>query len=382
MKLTILGGKEEIGGNKILVEHKGTKVLLDFGMSMKLASKYFSEFLQPRKASSLLDFFELGLLPDIKGLYRNDYLTHMGRKKEEREIDAVLLSHAHADHAQYIHFLRNDIPIYCTKPTKIILQVLEELGNSSFSDLVTSLDMFVFRPNKTGGMSRVTRKDAEFIKERDYKIMDANKEVKIGCLEVEMVPVDHSVPGSCGFIIHSDEGTLVYTGDIRFHGSNKSLSEHFVQKAKAVKPKWLLCEGTRINSKDKNSEEEVKKKISDFISKAKGLVFVEHPIRDLDRVVTMFKAAKENKREFVVTLKLAYLIQSLGDICPFTLEEVKILVPKKGWGLICKDNIDCKLVEQDYEQWEREFIHRKNDHLYGITKTSNQICCFHEYVGN
>ena len=41
---------------------------------------------------------------------------------------------------------------------------------------------------------------------------------KIGCLEVEMVPVDHSLPGAAGYIIYSDEGNLVYTGDIRFHG--------------------------------------------------------------------------------------------------------------------------------------------------------------------
>jgi ribonuclease J len=67
MKITVLGGHKEIGGNKILVEHKGTKILLDFGMSFSQAGKYFSEFLQPRKCASLTDFFEFGLLPQIKG---------------------------------------------------------------------------------------------------------------------------------------------------------------------------------------------------------------------------------------------------------------------------------------------------------------------------
>ena len=114
MNITVLGGKGEIGGNKILLEHKDTRIFLDFGMSFKQASTFFSEFLQPRKCAALTDFFELGLLPDIEGLYRGDYLRHMGRAEEERKIDAVFLSHAHADHSHYIHFLRFDIPILFT----------------------------------------------------------------------------------------------------------------------------------------------------------------------------------------------------------------------------------------------------------------------------
>ena len=110
MKISLLGGKAEIGGNKILVEHKSTRILLDFGISMAQAGKFFSVFLQPRKCSSISDLIELGLLPDLKGLYRNDYLKHMGRKEEKKDIDALLITHAHADHAQYLHFL---IPHYC-----------------------------------------------------------------------------------------------------------------------------------------------------------------------------------------------------------------------------------------------------------------------------
>ena len=79
MNIELLGGKNEIGGNKILVEHKGTRILLDFGMSFKQSANFFSEFLQPRKCAALSDFFELGLLPDIKGIYRKDYLRAYGK---------------------------------------------------------------------------------------------------------------------------------------------------------------------------------------------------------------------------------------------------------------------------------------------------------------
>lgn len=364
MKIEVFGGKNEIGGNKILVEHKGTKILLDFGMSFGQASKYFSEFLQPRKCAALTDFFELGLLPDIKGIYREDYLKHMDKPKEKRTVDAVFLSHAHADHAQYIHFLRFDIPIFCTEATKIILQSLEETGSNTLSDLITACESFTFYTNTKGNISRVTRKNSDFVHERNFEIMKPNSRVKIGSLEIEMVPVDHSLPGACGFILYSDEGNLVYTGDIRFHGSNKDLSKNFVEKAKSVKPRWMLSEGTRIDSDETDSEQGVKERITGLIKKANGLVFVEHPIRDLDRVNTIFESAKENKRKFVVNLKLAYLIDTLGSLCPFTLDDVLILVPKKSWGLICKEGADCSQVEQDYATWERNYINRKNSITY------------------
>jgi len=332
MKISILGGKDEIGGNKVLLEHKGTRVLLDFGMSFKQVSKYFCEFLQPRKGSALLDFFEFGLLPDIKGTYRPDYLKHSERPNEEKNIDAIFLSHAHVDHAQYIHFLRHDIPVYCTKPTHIILKALEETGSGRCDDLVTCCESFTFYQNTRGELSRVTSRNIDYLKERTFNIMQAEKPVQIGSLKIEMVPVDHSLPGACAFIVHSDEGNLVYTGDIRFHGYHNDLSRKFVEKAKAASPRWLLCEGTRIKEKKGDSEEKVRKNISKYISKAKGIVFVEHPIRDSDRVYTMFLAAKDNNREFVVNLKLAYLLEALGELSPVKLDEVKIFIPRKSWG--------------------------------------------------
>jgi ribonuclease J len=360
LKIKIFGGKNEIGGNKILLEHKDTRIFLDFGMSFKKAGMYFSEFLQPRKCVGLKDFFELGLLPDIEGLYRGDYLRHMGREEEERKIDAIFLSHAHADHASYIHFLRLDIPIYCSKVSKTILYCLQETSIGSFSDFVTVCEEFQFYENKKGGLSRVNRKKKEFVHERNFRIMEPDVIEKIKDLEIEMVPVDHSLPGACGYIIYSDEGNLVYTGDIRFHGSKADLSRRFVEKAKLVHPRWLLCEGTRIDKIDKDSEEEVKKTIKDIISTSEGLVFVEYPARDLDRVNSIFQSVKDNKRKFVVNMKLAYLLSALGNDVPFSLDEVKILVPNKSWGLVCKPGFDCKLIEKDYSTWEREFINREN----------------------
>jgi len=99
--LTFYGGVNEIGGNKILLEDKDTKVFLDFGKGFSRRAKFFEEYINPRTANGISDFLEMGLIPDIKGAYRNDLLTLAERKPEEPEIDAVLLTHAHADHADY-----------------------------------------------------------------------------------------------------------------------------------------------------------------------------------------------------------------------------------------------------------------------------------------
>ena len=115
-EITFYGGVKDIGGNKFLVDDKGTKIFMDFGMSFTEEGKFFAQFLNARTSNSLIDMFEMGLLPKIKGLYRQDYAEHMGFDgKEETEIDAVLLTHAHVDHCAYISYLRPDIPIYCSE---------------------------------------------------------------------------------------------------------------------------------------------------------------------------------------------------------------------------------------------------------------------------
>jgi ribonuclease J len=66
--LTFYGGVNEIGGNKILLEDKKTKIFLDFGQSFSFGAKFFTSWLQPRSLNGLEDYFELNLLPKIGGL--------------------------------------------------------------------------------------------------------------------------------------------------------------------------------------------------------------------------------------------------------------------------------------------------------------------------
>ena len=95
-------------------------------MSFGRRGKFFEEFLNPRTANGIGDFLTMGLIPDIPGVYRDDLLEHFGRKPQNPDVQAVILSHAHADHANYISFLHKDIPIYCGQTCKYILDAVEE----------------------------------------------------------------------------------------------------------------------------------------------------------------------------------------------------------------------------------------------------------------
>ena len=136
VKLAFYGGIKEIGGNKTLLEDNGTKIFLDFGMSFNRRGLYFEEFLTPRTANGIGDFLAMKLIPDIRGIYREDLLEHLGRKPDEPDVQGVVLSHAHADHANYISFLHKDIPIYCGETCKYILDAVEEQSQRTIENEV------------------------------------------------------------------------------------------------------------------------------------------------------------------------------------------------------------------------------------------------------
>jgi len=331
--LTFYGGINEIGGNKILLEDRDTRIFLDFGMSFSLPNTYFDEFME-----------------------------HCGYKPEEKpDFNAVLLSHAHMDHSAYIHYLRDDIPIYCTQGSKDIMQALDETGSTGTTELIWLKESFKMYINKKGEPSRLIGERTK--KERTYSIID-EKTFRIGDMEIEALPVSHSLEGATAYIIHTGKGPVIYTGDFRFHGYKGDLTRKFVKHAADVEPVALMIEGTRIDSQERDSENDVKERVMEQVEKTENLVVVNFPIRDTDRMISFHDAAKNTNRSLVINLRQAYLLQlfeNSGISVPrIDDEHIRIYVPKKSWGVFRDDRFPERIQCMDYKKWEQDFLDHQN----------------------
>lgn len=366
-KITFYGGVHEIGGNKFLVEDRGTKVFLDFGMQMGKVNDYFSEFTQPRDLNGMGDLFEFGLLPKLEGLYRRDYAKHMGfGGNEDTSFDAVLLTHGHIDHCAYIHYLRPEIPIYCSEATKLIMQALQETSAGG-DEFITFKEKYRIYENKSGQMSRGSGE--EYQQPRKISVFENLKKFNIDSIEVEPLAVDHSIPGVSGFILHTSKGSISYTADIRFHGRRKSDSQEFVERCGNSDVDVMLCEGTRVKETFSKTEFQVEDDVKNIVSQTKELVVYTYPTRDLDRLISFYNAAKETGRDLVIDLKQAYLLKLFQtsehwkSVFPRPDDKIiKIYIPKKSWGLKDKDigYWTEKQLFQDYKKWEQEFLGYEN----------------------
>ena len=378
--INFYGGVDEIGGNKVLVNDNNSSLFLDFGMSFSIANKFFSEFLQPRKANGILDFTEFGLLPKVKGIYREDYLNHCGLTSDsEPSVDGVLISHAHMDHSAYIHHLREDIPIYITSESYLILKTLEDTGSTSFGEMLNLKKSFNLTPKKNvkKGPENRRSKGAECIVERDIRVIEPYKEFNVGESKVKSVPVDHSLPGATAFLVDTGDEAIVYTGDLRFHGRRREFTEKFVKEAKKFNPTTVISEGTRINKVSNVGEESIERTATKLVSNIKGLAIVSFPVRDLDRFLTFYNVAKNTDRVMAVSLKQAYMLNLFDGVGYPRVDEVAVYIPRKDWGMMGDECLAClegnwlpssKLhsyhTEQDYKNWERKFLNWDNSITY------------------
>src|SRR6266851_756079 len=310
VEITFYGGAGEIGGNMILVRDGDSRIMLDFGMSLGERGRFFSEpFLSPRNESGLIS---LGIIPDVAGLYKGG---------GEVPTDAVFLSHARIDHSMSISLLNRQIPVYCGETTKMILEALSTARPGGFENDLEGIQLKTFR---TGDR------------------------MKVGGIEVEPVHVDHSMPGSYGFIVHTSIGTFAYSGDFRAHGPRSDMTQDFSEKAEQSNPELFLCEGTNLVRGDLQSEAEVVDKVDHVVRKTRGLVLANFSTADIDRLKTFHQIAQRNSRILALTLKQAYLLRSLSNDknlkIPDPLQDPNMAVYQK--------------TKKTYYHWEREIMER------------------------
>ena len=157
IKIAFLGGLNEIGKNLTVFECNDDIILLDCGMAFP-------------------DGDMLGVdlvIPDFSYIEQN-----------KDRVKGIVITHAHEDHIGGLPYLlaKVNVPIYGTRLTVGLIE--NKLREHS--------------------LDRVS-----------LHVVDAGSSVKLGCFDVELIHVNHSIPDAVGVAIHSPAGTLVHTGDFK-----------------------------------------------------------------------------------------------------------------------------------------------------------------------
>ncbi len=363
------GAVSEIGGNKILVKDEEHTLMFDFGKNFGKENMYFDEFMKPRKLSACADYFDLGMLPKLKGIYRRDYMKRCGRWKPvpDPAVEAVLFSHAHIDHIGYAQYLRWDIPFIASQASFDIMNIFQEVGTSGENNFLEDKEEFQFYENNKGSYSRATkRKGAEIFHRKTIPVTGPFNHRGV---EMHAHPVDHSLAGARAFTASIGGRNVVYTGDLRTHGLKGDRTLRFFDQLTSLERPIIITEGTKVTpSSEKGShgenledmsEEEVRKAITERMAGEKGYVFVNWPERDTDRLDSMARGAEANGRHLLISMKQAKLLEELdGKEGAPKLDQfgIRILIPRKSWGAYKDPGYPDKIGIQDYSTWEREYL--------------------------
>ena len=158
VKITFLGGLNEIGKNMTLFECDNDMFLLDCGMAF------------PDGEMLGVDM----VIPDF---------TYVERNRDK--IKGIVLTHGHEDHIGALPYLfrKLNFPIYGTPLTLgLVESKLKEHG------LQSKVKLNSVKPGQR---------------------------IKLGCMSIEFIHVNHSIPDSVGLAIHTPAGTIVHTGDFK-----------------------------------------------------------------------------------------------------------------------------------------------------------------------
>ena len=262
MKVRIYRGTKEIGGTCVEITADNGKVLwIDLGAPLSIAN------------------------PDIS--YRNN------------KVDALLISHPHADHFGLMESVGSDVPVY-------IGQVSE--------DLIKATKRFLGVDPPKCNFQRLTPWKEENI---------------FNTFRVYPYLIDHSSPEAYAFVIEVDEKRVFYSGDFRSTGRKGFLYDRMVSNP-PEKVDLLLIEGTMIErgTREYIDEDAVEKKITEIIASQQNSTFVISSAQNIDRFCSVFNACRKAHKMLIVDVYMAFvleMVKKLSDKLP-TIDAYNVLV--------------------------------------------------------
>jgi ribonuclease J len=213
--------------------------------------------------------------PDVKGLF------------DTKGIDAVFVSHYHSDHLGLAYDINAHIPLYMGEASTKIIQVSDNYK------AIKSISV-------TGHLK--------------HKVP-----ITIGDITVTPFLCDHSAFDSYMLMAECLGERILYTGDFRSNG-RKPFDGLLKQLPQNVDT--LICEGTTLSREDyvSETEKELEERVLEAIKSTTGPVFVLQSSMNIDRIVTMYRAAKRSNRIFLQDLYMSEITSVIGGHIPNPLD--------------------------------------------------------------
>jgi ribonuclease J len=284
MKLIIHRGSHQVGGSCVEVASQNSTVLVDVGLPLSY------DFGDDIKAYVLASLFE-----DLR--------------QARKEVEGVLLSHAHLDHYGMAGMLPPEIPLYCGEATAELIKIIGQVNPR----MMTDISLQTFRPEET---------------------------FQLGAFSVTPHLVDHSAFDAFGFLIMADDKSIFYTGDFRGHGRKRRLLDRLAQRPLAIDA--LLMEGTLLGPRSDErmlSESQLEEEFTKVIDNTQGIVLVTISSQNIDRLVTIFRATRRNGRKLIIDFYTAEILHRLGKYAR---------IPQPEWPRIrvCFPHFMCERFEK------------------------------------
>ena len=269
MKLTIHRGSREIGGSCVELATETTRLVLDVGLPLVDANREPFDSLKALR-STREGLIADGTIPPVSGLFTP------GAEPPA----AILLSHAHLDHSGLIHHSRPEVPVYATRGT---------------SKMMLAGSVFAGRPPLDRNRHR------EIVPGRSFRVGD---------IAVTPFAVDHSTFSCVAFLLETEGKSVLYSGDLRQHGRKPGMMRALVEQIGPRNVDLLIMEGTHLGGEKEQgtTEFDLEERVVELIRSAPALVLATFSPQDVDRVVTLYRAARRTDRVFVADAYTAFVL--------------------------------------------------------------------------
>jgi ribonuclease J len=167
----------------------------------------------------------------------------------------------------------------------------------------------------------------------------------VGSFNIKPYRIDHSA-----FEIRNRSKAAIYSGDFRGHGRKAVCLDKFIKHV-TKQADVLFTEGTMASRSDELTvtEDELELAAVDKLKNHSGIVLVQTSSQNIDRIVSLYRAALRLGRTFVVdvyTANVLHELRALGNKIPYpSYDKLKVFFP-------------CRLTKKVFDEIGGEYASR------------------------